>query len=536
MNTPPLLHDLYQQRIENRLHIFHELLGSQGLGLSTLDHLLVIEWLGTHHHSAPKILARLDAVIAFPCLLAEALSECEHTSDIWSAIDAGKSVIEAFSRWANTPKWVLRRLGKADPSLFRHDWPESFHLATKWFSQLPPETATPDWSRFVHLVALLDEIYPHPCPGKALAELRHACNANDRFAGLIKRIGYLALSSNTAIPEAQLKQLQPNPADAMACTITSEHTAHGNSIWSIDRRIANLFRLNVNEALHQFTQAHGLDTRILHCVGRKIAAECLARAGLESTLAQLINWQALRQAFDKTPGPCNVRWPPVFRDSFRTNNLHVIELASTRALADEGAYMHHCVGSYSIMCCYFGKRVLSIRDSSGRSLCTGSLHLRRIEKENPTGFSIYVEQVRGPRNTIPDAASEAALSAYVAHLESAVGQAAIASAEQLREQQFPRNHFTQDLHVSAHHTPTLNLPALLGHSGISAQWLYARLSEEEISWTRALEQHANQWEKLAFNHDLDATDFYNDLLAQNQTGAWDDFSKTANRLGIEGFW
>lgn len=120
------------------------------------------------------------------------------------------------------------------------------------------------------------------------------------------------------------------------------------------------------------------------------AATAAARwhEALNRELAERRTWSHRDDDFDRP-----VDYAPLWNEPFELGDFEVVPLRSGRELSQEGAAMHHCVGSYSREVRSGMSRIFSLR-RDGRRVAT--VELGGIGHGRP---SLY--QVRGPCNAMP---------------------------------------------------------------------------------------------------------------------------------------
>lgn len=109
-------------------------------------------------------------------------------------------------------------------------------------------------------------------------------------------------------------------------------------------------------------------------------------------------------------------WPMPLK-SFSTEERTIHGLDTAAHLYMEGRAMSHCVGSYVGACLSGNNQIWSVRTLSGERCSTLSTSF-----EGGRDGSVYITQHKGPENSRPDAISEAAAEALVAHLNGMRGE------------------------------------------------------------------------------------------------------------------
>lgn len=518
-------------RIETRLMALRALCSQEALALSDLDVFNLNSWLGFQTRASTELLARIDAILAFPFLIADALAPLPLNKTPWAPIDAGESVIRTLAQWLGVSPWVLQALRHASPHDFLHRWPDSLRRSAQWLARLPPETRVQDWPHFIWLVDILDQIYAaKPCPPKVLRRLRQYSSETGGFARLTAQIDSLLKPDSATDVRPEAEDFAED-ADAFEAEFGAHRTVQAprlgkHPLWSITYTDTFFFTLQLQPGLTDFARKLGLDERPLNAPGFRLLDECFDHIRLEVLLAEVLRWRTRRNDHEKARRTHAGAWPAILPAAFVVGEWQVVELTSTRALIDEGQRLEHCVGSYSLDCCLDGLRVVSIRDAAGSSHSTASFYINPLTHSS-NAFSLSLAEHYGLHNTQPAAECQQAVQAYFAALRSADGQAAIQKACQKQQK------LLQSLKPRLIDSTHPDLAMLLEQSGKSARWLYRRLAEEEESWMHARDKLLDAWERLSPSYDMDNTEHWNHLLAHGHCALWDDLGQASQRLGLE---
>ncbi|MGX9960575.1 PcfJ domain-containing protein [Xanthomonas euvesicatoria] len=184
--------------------------------------------------------------------------------------------------------------------------------------------------------------------------------------------------------------------------------------------------------------ALGSEPRIDRLVGMRDVVECAQRALSSERYAQFmktlfgmnlprlvhlnerwhrvhreISGRAARVAMEQSREEHG--WPGVIPGrAMDLGDMTAVELLTSDELLDEGVRMQHCVGGYYVSCFSGLSRIVSLRDTDGRSRSTVQLALRRkTRRARPT---LYVAQHCGPGNQDPSAEDRAAAKLLLARL------------------------------------------------------------------------------------------------------------------------
>lgn len=107
------------------------------------------------------------------------------------------------------------------------------------------------------------------------------------------------------------------------------------------------------------------------------------------------------------PAPPQQGWPAPFEGTLDLDGVLALGLTNPAQLKDEGQQMQHCVRQYEDHCRYWGSSIVSLRLPGGQRLSTIELMLTG-QPTHPLHFA--VRQHRGPQNTDPPAAAQAAVT------------------------------------------------------------------------------------------------------------------------------
>lgn len=92
-----------------------------------------------------------------------------------------------------------------------------------------------------------------------------------------------------------------------------------------------------------------------------------------------------------------LEWPALCAPQSAPNGCLIVPLSDSTQLIQEGAAMHHCVGSYSESCANNGSHIFSIQTADGVRLSTLELRERKVGKV----ITLQSAQNLGPTNSAP---------------------------------------------------------------------------------------------------------------------------------------
>jgi len=317
---------------------------------------------------------RLQALALFPPMVAPLLLVCPERPQIldddgdevgcdWSwvpaevldAIDRGRDLIGTLARYYGVSRALVRL------PMMRQAWPQ-YPIGRRW-------------------LLLLDALPPQQRPRsrEELHQWQHWLNA-------------LPLRwRNRAEAQWVARGLSPSPSDLWASLCTR---------WPrLDlalRDSADFLRAAAVQVAQQDPQI-GLDD--IH----SLALAWMGRLGLRRLLLASQRWHDAPET--GRPSPKTVAVFPAHVDPLlgehQDDEGTAIELTTERALADEGANMRHCAGSYWLECVRWGKRFFHLQGHDGEQ-ATASFDLEGGEDPR------YVwDDCRGPRNAEVSEAMEA---------------------------------------------------------------------------------------------------------------------------------
>ena len=310
-----------------------------------------------------------------PTLAGESGTENPSYMELTAAVDRGNSLVESTSRIMGLSRATAKFLISLRPAIVGMAWVKD-PMALAWATSLTPIAFRPsscdDWKlfrSFWELSGLGPDSEYRMAPGHGQTRNQMA----EHLFVLLCRNGY---------SKAAQRRLQ---------VMTEGQTGH-----ILNTR--DYFQFVIEWIWDRWPGAQ-TDTQAL-------AASLMMRYPLAEVVRQSIHWHDLiliRRETDLLPEHLPSEsdlgsWPPLLNAPLEYGDLRAVSLVCSHDLADEGRRMNHCVGRYVENCATGHSHIVSIRDSSGKSLSTAEIEVFQSKQDRWEG---NVQQHYGPANGTP---------------------------------------------------------------------------------------------------------------------------------------